>query len=170
MTQAWSFDLAGNGVRYSHDSGSCKLRQDDDYDSVGQLVEADPATGATLAWTYGTSGRRLTATDDDGTRQLDDITGPAGTRVFTYDAAGRRATDTTTPTSGTPATATSNDADFTGVVTFAGSVAVGTPGYSVTLAATHTWVQEIYDYPDWPVDRFCGGGLINYAGGVCLGF
>ncbi len=80
-----------------------------DYDAAGQLVEADPDVGATLTWSYGVAGQRTSHTNDDGTfayvwdqgsSQLEAVTGPDGVRAFTYDAAGRRLTDTITPTSG----------------------------------------------------------------------
>lgn len=111
-----------------------------DYDSAGQLTEADPSTGVTLEWAYGISGQRTTSVDatgtttyawDPGSSQLDAVTTPAGVRMLTYDAAGRRLTDTWAPTAGSPATTTYAYDDTGRLATVTSAAGVNTRGYDI---------------------------------------
>jgi RHS repeat-associated protein len=119
QTERFSYDLVGNRVSHTDFNGK-QTRWD--YDSLNRPFKETRADGTTLTTTFTDSGTvaSITQTGTAGTRvqgyrydlqdRLIEATSPEGTITYSYDAAGNRASHTTTSSSGT-ATSTSIEYD-----------------------------------------------------------
>jgi RHS repeat-associated protein len=119
--ERFAYDLVGNRVSHTDFNGK-QTRWD--YDSLNRPFKETRADGTTLTTTFtdsgavntitqaGAGGSRVQAYRYDLQDRLIEATSPEGTITYSYDAAGNRASHTTSSTNGGTTTATSTSIEY----------------------------------------------------------